>query len=253
MGAGPPAASNRGCSSTSPSMRQGRSGSAVPTILGAGRGHGRAVRRSSFTRTRRMRPIPWRAVATIEACRSAAGCAGWRVFRAWVLWFSAPAWVSGCVSCVMTLIAGERATSGPSRHNLPIDGLESNDVTLLHGELLFRGEFPAALTFINGTALAVGGGLARLARPDGRVGSFAWRETSTAQAPSGASRHNLRTRTWVTARNRRRITAPHTRTFSHGEALAEQADDSGDECPGPEHGADHPADEPGLEVRDLGG
>ena len=43
--------------------------------------------------------------------------------------------------------------SGPSRHNLPIDGLESNDVTLLHGELLFRGEFPAALTFINGTAL----------------------------------------------------------------------------------------------------
>ena len=45
-------------------------------------------------------------------------------------------------------------TSGPSRHNLWIDGLESNDVILLHGELLFRGEFPAALTFINGTALA---------------------------------------------------------------------------------------------------
>ena len=44
--------------------------------------------------------------------------------------------------------------SGPSRHNLWIDGLESNDVILLHGELLFRGEFPAALTVINGTALA---------------------------------------------------------------------------------------------------
>ena len=49
----------------------------------------------------------------------------------------------------------EAAASGPSRHNIPIDGLESNDVTLLHGELLFRGEFPAALTFINGTALGV--------------------------------------------------------------------------------------------------
>ena len=47
--------------------------------------------------------------------------------------------------------------SGPSRYNLPIDGLESNDVTLLHGELLFRGEFPAALTFINGTALDTAG------------------------------------------------------------------------------------------------
>ena len=33
------------------------------------------------------------------------------------------------------------------------------------------------------------------------------------------SRHNLRPRTWVTARNHRRITAPHTRTFNHGAAL----------------------------------
>ena len=38
--------------------------------------------------------------------------------------------------------------------------------------------------------------------------------------PSGPPRHNLRTRTWVAARNHRRITAPHTRTFNHGTALA---------------------------------
>ena len=37
---------------------------------------------------------------------------------------------------------------------------------------------------------------------------------------SGSSRHHLRIRTWVTASNHRRITAPHTRTFSHGAALA---------------------------------
>ena len=36
---------------------------------------------------------------------------------------------------------------------------------------------------------------------------------------SGPSRHNLPTRTWVTARNHRRITAPQTRTFNHGAAL----------------------------------
>ena len=36
---------------------------------------------------------------------------------------------------------------------------------------------------------------------------------------SGPSRHTLRTRTWVTARNHRRITAPQTRTFNHGAAL----------------------------------
>ena len=40
---------------------------------------------------------------------------------------------------------------------------------------------------------------------------------------SGPSRHNLRTRTWVTARNHRRITAPHTRTFNHGTALVQFA------------------------------
>ena len=40
-----------------------------------------------------------------------------------------------------------------------------------------------------------------------------------AQTPSGPPRHNLRTRTWVAARNHRRITAPHTRTFNHGTAL----------------------------------
>ena len=34
-----------------------------------------------------------------------------------------------------------------------------------------------------------------------------------------ASRHHLRIRTWVTASNNRRITAPHTRTFNHGAAL----------------------------------
>ena len=38
--------------------------------------------------------------------------------------------------------------------------------------------------------------------------------------PSGSSRHHLRIRTWVTASNHRRITAPHTRTFNHGAALA---------------------------------
>ena len=36
---------------------------------------------------------------------------------------------------------------------------------------------------------------------------------------SGPPRHNLRTRTWVAARNHRRITAPRTRTFNHGAAL----------------------------------
>ena len=36
---------------------------------------------------------------------------------------------------------------------------------------------------------------------------------------SGSSRHTLRIRTWVTASNHRRITAPHTRTFNHGAAL----------------------------------
>ena len=36
---------------------------------------------------------------------------------------------------------------------------------------------------------------------------------------SGSSRHHLRIRTWVTASNHRRITAPHTRTFNHGAAL----------------------------------
>ena len=36
---------------------------------------------------------------------------------------------------------------------------------------------------------------------------------------SGSSRHHLRIRTWVTAGNHRRITAPHTRTFNHGAAL----------------------------------
>ena len=41
----------------------------------------------------------------------------------------------------------------------------------------------------------------------------------TPQRPSGPPRHNLRTRTWVAARNHRRITAPHTRTFNHGAAL----------------------------------
>ena len=37
--------------------------------------------------------------------------------------------------------------------------------------------------------------------------------------PSGSSRHHLRIRTWITASNHRRITAPHTRTFNHGAAL----------------------------------
>ena len=40
-----------------------------------------------------------------------------------------------------------------------------------------------------------------------------------AKTASGPARHNLRTRTWVTARNHRRITAPRTRTFNHGAAL----------------------------------
>ena len=43
--------------------------------------------------------------------------------------------------------------------------------------------------------------------------------TIAERSPSVPSRHNLRPRTWVTARNHRRITAPHTRTFNHG-ALA---------------------------------
>ena len=44
------------------------------------------------------------------------------------------------------------------------------------------------------------------------------------QPPSGPSRHNLRPRTWVTARNHRRITAPRTRTFNHGAALGPGAE-----------------------------
>ena len=49
---------------------------------------------------------------------------------------------------------------------------------------------------------------------------------------SGPSSHNLRTRTWVTARNHRRITAPHTRTFNHGTALVAlwSADSLCDRC-----------------------
>ena len=50
--------------------------------------------------------------------------------------------------------------------------------------------------------------------------------------PSGPSRHTLRTRTWVTARNHRRITAPQTRTFNHGAALG----------PGTDLAATQPAD-----------
>ena len=42
--------------------------------------------------------------------------------------------------------------------------------------------------------------------------------------PSGSSRHHLRIRTWVTASNHRRITAPHTRTFNHGAALGPESD-----------------------------
>ena len=41
---------------------------------------------------------------------------------------------------------------------------------------------------------------------------------------SGSSRHHLRIRTWVTASNHRRITAPHTRTFNHGAALGRGTD-----------------------------
>ena len=48
-----------------------------------------------------------------------------------------------------------------------------------------------------------------------------WSKTSSGRdhRTSVPSRHNLRPRTWVTARNHRRITAPHTRTFNHGAAL----------------------------------
>ena len=45
--------------------------------------------------------------------------------------------------------------------------------------------------------------------------------------PSGSSRHTLRIRTSVTASNHRRITAPHTRTFNHGAALAARPEPSG--------------------------
>ena len=51
----------------------------------------------------------------------------------------------------------------------------------------------------------------------------ACRKSPAAQTPSGPPRHNLRTRTWVAARNHRRITAPPTRTFNHGTALATTA------------------------------
>ena len=44
-------------------------------------------------------------------------------------------------------------------------------------------------------------------------------ERRTLAQASGSSRHHLRIRTWVTASNHRRITAPHTRTFNHGAAL----------------------------------
>ena len=46
------------------------------------------------------------------------------------------------------------------------------------------------------------------------------RVTVRAGHTSGSSRHHLRIRTWITASNHRRITAPHTRTFNHGAALA---------------------------------
>ena len=53
----------------------------------------------------------------------------------------------------------------------------------------------------------------------GKLRSALGRVRVAASKPSGPSRHNIRTRTWVTARNHRRITAPHTQTFNHGAAL----------------------------------
>ena len=61
------------------------------------------------------------------------------------------------------------------------------------------------------------------------------------QRTSGPSRHNLRTRTWVTARNHRRITAPHTRTFNHGAALGVG------QPPDPLHQSADPGADPGVE------
>ena len=49
--------------------------------------------------------------------------------------------------------------------------------------------------------------------------SAAQRRAELVKLASGSSRHNIRTRTWVTARNHRRITAPQTRMFNHGAAL----------------------------------
>ena len=51
------------------------------------------------------------------------------------------------------------------------------------------------------------------------ITSATWSASPTPCPPSGSSRHTLRIRTWVTASNHRRITAPHTRTFNHGAAL----------------------------------
>ena len=61
--------------------------------------------------------------------------------------------------------------------------------------------------------------MARSRRPLGRVSSTAASTRCTSSSASGPSRHNLLTRTWLTARNHRRITAPQTRTFNHGAAL----------------------------------
>ena len=64
-----------------------------------------------------------------------------------------------------------------------------------------------------------GGARSRPARAGARADKYRTRVTFIGRDSSGPPRHNLRTRTWVAARNHRRITAPRTRTFNHGAAL----------------------------------
>ena len=58
-----------------------------------------------------------------------------------------------------------------------------------------------------------------VARPRSSTRCPSWGCAFIGRDSSGPPRHNLRTRTWVAARNHRRISAPRTRTFNHGAAL----------------------------------
>ena len=77
----------------------------------------------------------------------------------------------------------------------------------------------ASLLGLRGRVRSVAGEFYSFKASTHRPGCSGLNMVTSARLASGPSRHNLLTRTWVTARNHRRITAPQTRTFNHGAAL----------------------------------